>query len=157
MLRLLPPLIEPDSWTLAFHRTSSRRWVRLLAVGRYKHVSALAFVAPLRLWLVYDVTLAGTRLVLLPDSDEATRRLAELTADADLVTVPRGPARPALMPFYCVSAVKSLVGLRCGALLPDALWRHCLKIGGKVAREPAKPAIAVARSRDQGRAGAGAA
>lgn len=141
MLRALPPLIEPDTWILAFHKTSKYRWVRWLAFGKYKHVSAFACVRELDLWLVYDVTLAGTRLMLLPDSLTAQRWIADRTLDADLVRMPVGKrGRCPLMPFYCVPAIKHLVGIQCGALRVDALRRHCLRNGGTLLDgKPAQP------------------
>lgn len=132
MLRALPELIEPDTWILAFHRTSPHWWVRWLACGRYKHVSAFAWLAPLRQWIVYEIGVAGTRIVILPDSQAATDRLNLFTADADLVAMPKRPTRVSLMPFSCVSAVKHLIGLRCGALRVNALYRECLAHGGEL-------------------------
>lgn len=141
MLRALPEVIEPDTWILVFHRRSPYWWVRLLACGRYKHVSAFAWLAPLRAWLVYDVTLDGTRLVLLPESGNAIDRLTAMTADADLLVMPRRVRKsyPFLAPFYCVPVVKHLIGLRSGALLPIALWRDCLANGAKPIHGAAEP------------------
>lgn len=133
MLRPLPTIIEPEHWTLAFFRTSPHWWVQMVP-GRYKHVSAFAWVPDLRLWLVYDITLGGTRLLLLPDSMEAQRRLADMTLGADLVRMPRQLRKsnaPPFAAFYCVPAIKHLIGLRCGALLATGLWRHCLANGGQ--------------------------
>jgi len=136
MLRVLPPMIEPDRWTLAFHRTSPWWWVRLLAVGRHKHVSAFAWVQPYGMWVYYNITLFGTKIVLLPDSQQATAWLLAQTADADLVRMPRLPVgrenrhRPPITVFSCVSALKHLLGIRCGAL-PISFYRACLRAGGQ--------------------------
>lgn len=146
MIRLLPEVIEPRRWFVAFHRTSPYWWVRLLAAGRYKHVSAFAWVPEVRLWLVYEVAISGTRLVLLPDGENATRRLAELTLDADLLHISvekynrKYNCRP--MPFSCVSAVAHLIGIRRCVATPTGLWRLCLEHGGEVVGtvEPARAA-----------------
>lgn len=133
MLRALPPMIEPDRWTIAFHRTSPYWWVRLLACGRFKHVSAFAWVKPLGLWVYYDVTLFGTKLILLPDSEQATAWLTAQTADADLVQMPRRSIAgrwPVIAPFYCVPAIKHLIGVRGGAL-PIHFYKACLRAGGQ--------------------------
>lgn len=133
MLRALPTAVEPDRWTVAFHRTSPYWWVRLLAVGRYKHVSAFSYVPQCSMWVYFDVTLAGTKLILLPDSEAATLWIAERTHDADLVQVKSGSRRhPPIAPFYCVSALKSLIGLRSSALLPDGLFRDCVANGAEI-------------------------
>lgn len=144
MLRALPPLIEPDTWVLAFHRTTTYRWLRWIAIGPYKHVSAFAWVRPYGMWVYYDVRLIGTQLILLPDSQQATAWLTSQTADADLVNFRRlncGGKNYHLAPFSCVSAVKHLIGLRSGALLPTTLFDHCLRHGGELihGQRPAEP------------------
>jgi hypothetical protein len=133
VIQLLPEAIEPDVWVVAFHRTAASRWLHWLAIGPHKHVSAHAWVSDLRLWVIFDLRLDGTHLVLLPDSEAADRLLADRIADADLVVMPRKRrrGRPVLAPFYCVPAIKHLLGLSCGALRPTALLRHCLESGGQ--------------------------
>lgn len=137
----LPTFLESEEWTLAFHTTTPYRIVKLLTLGgRYKHVSAFTYVPALRLWQVYDVSMQGSHLLLLPDSQTAVNWLADRVADADLVKLRRRPAaRPPLAPFTCVAAIKHLMGLRCGALRPDGLWRHCQKIGEVVHDGQAAP------------------
>jgi hypothetical protein len=151
MLRALPAAIEPDTWTLAFHRTTPHWWVRLLAVGRFKHVSAFAWVAPYGMWIYYDIRLAGTQIILLPDSETATAWLVAQTEDADLVQMPTSRNIPnpriQLSPFSCVSAIRHLIGIRSGAL-PSSLYRACLAHGGVLihgrARETATEPGAIA-------------
>lgn len=136
--------IEPDDWIVAFHKTSQYWWVRLLACGKYKHVSAFAWVLALDCWVVFEVTVAGTKLRLIP-GDGATDWLVAHTWDADLVRVKRQPSYISsyiFCPFCCTSAIASLLGLRCGALRPDALYRHIRANGGipvdGAARHPAE-------------------
>lgn len=133
MLAILPTAIEPPQWVLAFHRSAARRWTGWLACGRYKHVSAFAYLPEIGLWLWFDVCLDGTHLVALPDSEAGRREIAVWTADADYLRVPRRPARRVILaPFYCVAAVRHLVGVPGGALRPDGLWRDCLRNGGEL-------------------------
>lgn len=132
MLLVLPTVIEPERWIVAFHKTSKFWWVRWLAAGAYKHVSAFAFLPLVKLWVYYDVTLAGTKVLVLPDSKSAEDWIAARTADADLVSIKRQDRRPSLAPFYCVSAIKSLIGLRSSALRPEGLFRDCLAAGAEL-------------------------
>jgi hypothetical protein len=134
MLRLVPTIVEPEAWFLAFHTTSAHRWIGWLACGRYKHVSAFAFVPSLRVWVLYDVRLTGTVVALLPDGDAALTRLAEHTWDADVLQMRRSSynSNYILRPFYCVSAIRHLIGLRGYVARPDGLWRQCLTNGGIV-------------------------
>jgi hypothetical protein len=126
-------MIEPDRWTIAFHRTSPYWWVRLLALGKFKHVSAFAWVRDYGIWVYYDITLMGTKLLLLPDSADATAWIAAQTATADLVQMQRRPLTrpvPIIAPFCCVAAVGHLVGVS-GGTLPSTLYRACLQHGGE--------------------------
>lgn len=131
MLRILPEIVEPELWTLAFQRTPIYWWQRLLP-GPFKHVLAIAYVEPLALWVVYDLWLQRTRIQLIPDRADATLRLGAMTADCELVRMRRKEGRGILLAlFSCVSAVSHLVGCKCVALTPSGLYRWCLKNGGE--------------------------
>lgn len=121
----------PPRWFVVFDPVAANPWVQRLVPGRFKHVRACAFVPVLRLWLFYDVALANTLVLALPDGEEAERYIATFTAGCEQIAmVPRRYGRPRLLPFTCVSAVKHLIGLNSGALRPDALYRDCLAAGG---------------------------
>jgi hypothetical protein len=127
-------LIEPN-WILLFSTKRGRWWVRLLACGRYHHVKAIAWLPAIRSWLFYDVKFNGTRLLLAPDGDAATRAFVlNYLADCDLVAMPRLPIPRRIAPhpgFWCTMAIKHLVGIRTSALRPDPLWRDSLRAGGR--------------------------
>jgi len=131
VIKILPELVEPTSWTLCFHRTTPHWWLRLLP-GPYKHVSAFAFVPALKLWVLYDVRLNRTVLALLPDCEAVLGRLADHSVDADCVTVrvQPGTGRHLMPAFYCVPALCHLLNLPCVALTPGGLYRHLRKHGG---------------------------
>jgi hypothetical protein len=60
--------------------------------------------------------------------------------------------------FYCVPAIKQLLGLPCVAATPDALYRHLIKHGGVQIHGRVDAAAAAGRPDAQtgARAGAGA-
>ncbi|MCC7047195.1 MAG: hypothetical protein IT562_10820 [Alphaproteobacteria bacterium] len=129
---------EPQYWTLVFNRTTTHRWARMLACGRYKHVSAYAFLPAFRQWLFFDVHPHRTQIIVASDGRAALALIAERSQDADLMRIRVQNGRSVLggrVGFYCVPAVKHLIGLRSGALRPDALWRDCLKAGGEPAQD----------------------
>lgn len=131
MLRILPEIVEPELWTLAFQRTPIYWWQRLLP-GPFKHVLAIAYVEPLALWVVYDLWLQRTRIRLIPDRAGATAMLGEMTWDCELVRIRRREGvRCRLALFSCVSAVSHLVGGGAVAVSPTGLYRWCLKNGGE--------------------------
>ena len=128
--------IEPPRWILVFSRKSKVWWVRLLVRGKYKHVTAFAYVPGLDIYLFYDVACDRTGIVVAPNNQETIRGyLAQFTADADLMAAPVMKATPRpklrLFGFWCAMSIKHLIGLRSSALLPTALWRDCLRAGGE--------------------------
>jgi hypothetical protein len=125
--------IEPERWVLVFQRSSKVWWVRLLACGRYKHVAAYAYLPGFKAWLIFDVNMVRTSVIVVPDGDEALGYLYEMTRDADLMAFRRlgAPSRPRVF-GWCVPAIKHLIGLKSRALRPDRLYRDCLCAGGSV-------------------------
>lgn len=135
MLRAIegPLIVRPESWTLVFNREAATWWVGWLAFGRYKHVRAYAYVPFLHVWVFIDTHLGGSDVIVTADGEPAQRQIAAWIVNADLIRMRRHlPARRYLTPpFYCVGAVKRLLGLNCGALRPDALYRYCLAHGAE--------------------------
>jgi hypothetical protein len=142
--QVLPEAIEPDTWNVVFHPSATRLGRRL---GRFKHVSAFAYVPGFRAWLICDVQWSGLRLCLF--SHEAAMRLfTHYTADCTLVMFTR-QHHPMMLAsrlgFYCVPAVKCLLGLSCVAVTPDGLYRYLVKHGGCVLGARGNTAAAAAR------------
>lgn len=132
-----PLIVAPDTWTLVFKHKARRRWLSWLAMGKRKHVAAFAYVPYLHVWLFYDVHLGGTSLTVAATGAHQAVLAAWIEGGASIVTM-RRIAQPRTgfgLGFWCVPAIKHLLGLRCGALRPDALWQHCLANGGEAAEE----------------------
>ena len=123
--------MTPTGWLVIFDRTSSKAWLRWRIWGRYKHVGAVGYVRELQVWVSYEVYFGHTGIRVIPDA-AAEPFLDALTRDADVVWMPArpGPAVWFRFGFWCVPAVKHLLGLRSGALRPDTLYRDCLRNGG---------------------------
>jgi len=141
---------QVENWVIAFHKTTESRWVRWLACGRYKHVSAFGYIRDLDAWIFFDWRYS-TVDITAAHGTEATRLLNFYTADADLLGMaPRKVSRGLRVGFWCVPAIRQLVGIRGSALRPDALWRDCLRQGAEIVHESAGP------TRDPGRSDAAA-
>lgn len=150
-----PLISRPETWVLAFARTAASPWVRWLVWGRYKHVRAYGYVPFLHVWLFYDATFTGIEVIVAADGEAARAQIAGWIDGCDLVRMPRRPhanASPVLaMCGWCVPAIKRLIGLRCGALRPDALYEHCLRNGGvRYGKQPSRTDVPAAA--DRGRA-----
>jgi hypothetical protein len=125
----LPEAIEPDYWNVVFHPSETRLGQ---ALGRFKHVSAFTYVPGFRAWLICDVQWSGMRLCLF-SHEAAMRVFTHYTADCTLVKFDRQHRQMMLasrLGFYCVPAVKCLLGLSCVAVTPDGLYRYLVKHGG---------------------------
>lgn len=137
--------IEPTRWTVVFHRNSEHLIFRLIALGHFKHVSALAWIPELGQWWIYDVGFRRTRLKVLEDGHAAQRIICAIIAGNATVTIDvRDDQLPWLrLGMFCTTAVAHLLGIRTSALRPDALYRHLVANGGEVRddaqRSPADP------------------
>lgn len=143
----LPDAIEPDEWFVVFHTKANGRFINRLAFGRFKHVSAFAYVPGFRLWLHYDAQWTGMRLRVI-GHDTLKAQIGDLTRDCVLLKMKR---RHVAMPvstrfgFYCVTAVKHLIGVRCRCLRPDGLYRRLIAEGAEIVHGQ-QPAAAIGRS-----------
>jgi hypothetical protein len=149
---MLPAAIEPTEWFVVFRNISVNYWLDLLTPGQRKHVSAFGYCPGVKLWLVYDVQLSGTRIILMSQAEVLT-----WVGHDELIKIARVGKRMGLssrLGFSCVNAVKHLIGLRCVAATPDALHYHILRNGGILISDARQPAPAAARS--SARAGAAA-
>jgi hypothetical protein len=134
--------VEPSEWFVVFHRKSTNRVLSFLAFGEFKHVSAFGYYAGFKAWLIYDVQWRGTRLLMIPHSEDGKQIIAGWTDDCEIVKIARGEKRSALssrIGLYCVSAIKHLIGLRCVAVTPSDLYRHILRNGGMLIDGRARP------------------
>jgi hypothetical protein len=140
-------IAQPTHWNVCFCARADVAWVNWLVPGRFKHVRAFGYVPAEGLWIFYDVSLAGTSLQAARDKSPAADALIRAWIDgAEVVRIARGPVKRGMPPgFWCVTAVRHLLGISSGALLPGRLWRDCKRQGGKrfdedVRAEPAADA-----------------
>jgi hypothetical protein len=142
-LREVAP-IEATRWTVVFHRESKEWFFRTIAMGHFKHVSALAWIPELSQWWIYDVGFRKTRLRVIEDGPTAQAMISAIVAGNATITI---DARENELPWFrlgmfCTTGVAHLLGLGCVVLRPDALYRHLIALGGTVRdHESCRPAI----------------
>ena len=125
----LPDLIEPTYWNVVFHPTAGR--LARVVLGRFAHVSAFTYVPGFNAWIMYDCQWGGVRIGLIP----RVNVLVAYTRDCTVVKFDRVYKPFAIWSrfgFYCVPAIKQLLGLSCVAATPDALYRHLIANGGEL-------------------------
>ena len=128
-VRELPPAIEPDYWNVVFH--PSEGILPRLVLGCFQHVSAFTYIPGTGAWLLYDCQWGGVRLALIPRLNV----LVAYTRDCAVIKFDRRYQPFALASrwgFYCVPAIKQLLGLSCVAATPDGLYRHLIRHGGEL-------------------------
>jgi hypothetical protein len=124
---------SPSRWLVVFDREASSWWASFVAFGYYKHVRAIGYVHDADAWLFYDVQFAGT-ILQIARGDGARKLMTQWAAGADVLAIDAGCAFGqkfgfgCFRPLICTTAVAHLLGLP-GALLPDALYRQCLRHG----------------------------
>jgi hypothetical protein len=136
--------IEARRWTVVFHRKAENWFFSAIAMGHFKHVSALAWIPELGQWWIYDVGFRRTRFYALEDGTAAKQNIAAIIKGNATVTVDvREDGLPWMrLGLFCTTAVSHLIGVRCAALRPDALYRKLIASGGIVRDDAAATASA---------------
>jgi hypothetical protein len=126
-------MVTPRLWLIFFSDGSAAPtwWSWMLPKG-FRHVSAASFYADQRRWVHFAPTRGGTVIEVFR-SKEFDGRLAQLTRDSSAVLRVPGldGRRHAPASFFCVGAVKGLLGVRCLAISPRGLFRWLLRNGAE--------------------------
>jgi hypothetical protein len=133
-LWLVPGASSPPEWFIAFKRTSQFWFLRLAALGRYKHVSCFGHVPAAGAWVFYDFGVNAASLSVVPDrlSDAPIGAAVEDALVLKFVpplVVTGFHVKPG---FTCATAVAHLTGVRSSALRPDRFLRDCLAAGAEI-------------------------
>jgi hypothetical protein len=88
---------------------------------------------------------------VLPDNLQSKLTLAAIVEGNAVVSMPRRDDGLPLMRFglFCTTAIKHLIGVRCVAIRPDALYRHCIAHGGTLSDDGTKETRSCGRSEPQ--------
>src|SRR5581483_5368299 len=131
---------KPARWIVCFRRKADHPLVAWLAFGTYKHVAAFGYVEDLDAWVFYERRLFHTD-IWVGRGAGARHMMAQYIDGADMLGMPVNPRGSlSLFGFWCVPAVKHLIGLRSGALRVDALYRDCLAAGAEIIDESQRAA-----------------
>lgn len=126
---------EPLEWFVHFTREYERPWVKWLAWGEFRHVSAFGFVKASGVWVFYDYMASRTRILIVTD-EKANLLLGQYSRSGVVVRMPApivADHRSKLkLGLWCVISVAHLMGLSTCALRPDTLLKHCLANGGTI-------------------------
>lgn len=119
---------------LVFFTEGPPGWWRWMTRPGFRHVCAMGFDAKRGVWIVVNPERAGLDVICIRDDEEADRYLDHLMRQAGphvlrVATKRERTVSPAVV--SCVGVVKALLGIRCRALAPYALYRHLLATGAE--------------------------
>lgn len=124
-------MIIPQEWFVVFKYKSALRWCNWIP-GRFHHCFAMAYIEELKSWVFVEFApLAGAAIAFCPDT-EVNEWLGEASRDAVVVKMPARMTRGWYCGLWCVPLTAHVIGLKSCALLPDGLFRDCLRQGGEI-------------------------
>ena len=128
----LPPASSPPIWYVVFGQDANPHLFDRFLHRGFRHVFAFGYLPGHDLWIIYDVKFSHTVMGVIEAGDAARligwirnsgRALEWKSRKTQTVRWRFG--------FWCVPAIKHLLGLRCVALTPWQLYRWMLKNGAK--------------------------
>lgn len=123
-------------WIVCFGDSVPTFWSRMLRPG-FRHCCAASYFADQKRWVYVDPCRSGTVVeVLRPD--EFAGRFQHLMANSShvLSIAARRERKRTAAVWYCVGALKGLLGLKSGALSPWGLYRDLIRAGAEKVEKP---------------------
>lgn len=126
-------------WYIGFagdHEGRDPQWYDVLNHPKFRHVLALGYDPDLHAYVLYDPNLHGTVIEIMPADDRRVDLLILLVKQNGYwLKVKPGSAKFLFgqWRFYCVPAIKHLIGFKSCALTPLALYRDLVRAGAEPA------------------------
>lgn len=136
----MAPVLQRQ-WLIFFWDCGPAWWARAFRPG-WRHVTAAAYFAGAERWVYFNPASSG--LVFDVQEGEAFQAryehlMREATAVLRFASVHERGGMPAA--FFCVGAVKALLGVRSRALSPAGLYRDLRVRGAKIVKAPGEVVI----------------
>src|SRR5581483_3821694 len=128
----------PRLWLVFFGEACGRPWwARALRPG-FRHVSAAAWFDRAERWIYFDPLSSGLHIEIDTHAGFGSR-FAQLWRDSAAILRVRAVPRQGRLPpaFFCVGAMKALLGTRSRALSPRGLYRDLLREGAELVERQA--------------------
>jgi hypothetical protein len=124
-------------WLIFFSECRSTAWWARVFRPGWRHVAAAAYFAGAERWLYFDPVAPGLH-VDVDDGEAFHARYEHLMRTSTAVLRFASQHERGAMPatFFCVGAIKALVGIRSRALSPRALYRDLLARGAEIVKAP---------------------
>lgn len=109
------PVLSPGKWIIAFYDDGPRYWWDAFTRRGFRHCFAVRYLEPMDAWAVVDWNNRGLVVDFVPKRFVDAMIIGVNDAGGMFIEVEVKSARRRilpLVPLYCVSAIKDLVGLR---------------------------------------------
>lgn len=128
-------LIEIASWNVVFLRAPRTSWWDWLTEERWRHVCAFGYSVEAGAWVIIDPADTSTRIVVTSEDglDAWLDQRAGYITSILRMPVQENCGLVGRLGFWCVPAVKHLLGFRSGAFRPSALYRDLVNAGAEKA------------------------
>jgi hypothetical protein len=126
----------PRLWLVFFGDSVPSFWSRWLRPG-FRHVAAASYFADQERWVYVDACRSGTVIDVCRQEEFQDRFAALMTNSSHILRVTaRRDRRRTVATYYCVGAVKALVGVNSRAMTPRGLYHDLLALGAEVVGKP---------------------
>jgi hypothetical protein len=127
----------PRLWLIFFGEAGAGWWWTWFFRRGFRHVCAASWYAGAERWVYFNPVARGTVVEVMTDA-EFGPRFQQLIRDSSAIlrmrTVHERSNPPAA--FFCVGAIKGLLGIKACALGPWGLYRHLLARGAEIVPRP---------------------
>lgn len=129
----------PRLWLVFFSDAHEGSWWRAFLRRGFGHVSAAAWYADAQRWVWFNPTWRGL-VIEAAEAEAFGPRFEQLVSSASAILRVRSRYERTGLPaaFWCVGAVKALLGISSRALSPYGLYRHLLARGAEIVEAPAR-------------------
>ncbi len=127
----------PRLWLIFFSSADPLSWWSRLMPKGFGHVCAAGWFADTQRWVHVNPTWRGLVVEVMTAEAFDTRFRQLIARSAAVLRMPSSHARNGMpATFYCVGAIKALLGINSRALLPRGLYRDLRARGAEIVEVP---------------------
>lgn len=126
---------QPRVWQVCFAKRTRTWWVDRFLPDGFRHVYLIGYVPEFGLWLLFDPLNDATGISIL-SKEMAGRYLTLAMTEGAVLNFPARTVIPRVrfwhrLDFWCVPAVRHVLGLGCVATTPRGLHDYLVSLGAQ--------------------------
>lgn len=132
----------PRLWLVFFGQCRATAWWARVFRPGWRHVAAAAYFPSADRWLYVDPVAPGLSIEIATPDDFHARYQDLMTCSTAVLRFASQHERGAMpATFYCVGAIKAVLGIRSRALSPRALYDDLVARGAEIRKAPGEVPI----------------